>query len=126
MKQKPLSVLEQEVMDIVWENKRCSVREVLPYLPQNKKYAYTTIATILNRLYKKGLVFKRLGKESYIYSAKISKESYTKTIAQSFLKRFIGSFGDTAVVSFAESIEELPKKKKKYFLKLLKDNEKIK
>lgn len=126
MKQKSLSPLEQEVMDIVWKNTKCSVRDSLRYLPSNKKYAYTTIATILNRLYKKGLVSKKLEKESYTYSAKISKESYTKTIAQSFLKRFIGSFGDIAVSSFAESIEELPKEKKRYFLKLLKNNEKNK
>ena len=126
MKQKSLSALEQEIMDIVWENKNSSVRNILPYLPKNKKYAYTTIATILNRLYKKGLVSKKLIKGKYVYLAKISKESYTKTVAQSFLQRFIGSFGDVAVSSFAQSIEELPKDKKRYFLKLLKNNEKIK
>lgn len=126
MKQKSLSNLEQEVMAIIWENKKCSVREVLNNLPKNKEYAYTTVATILMRLHEKGLVIKKEDKEGHIYSPKVTKESYTKNIARMFLKRFINSFGDTAVASFAESIDQLPKEKRKYFLKLLEENEKNK
>lgn len=113
-------------MDVIWDYKKCSVRDVLNHLKRNKKYAYTTVATILKRLNEKGLVTKKIGKGGYFYSPKLSKESYTKNIAQTFLKRFISSFGDTAVASFAESIEHLPKDKRKYFLKLLEKNEKNK
>ncbi len=126
MAQKSLSNLEQEVMDIVWEYRKCSVRDILAHLPKNKKYAYTTIATILTRLHVKGLVNKNENGSGFLYSPRLSKELYTKNIAQTFLKRFIDSFGDTAVASFAESIERLPNQKRKYFLKLLKDNEKNK
>jgi predicted transcriptional regulator len=125
MKQKTLSLLENDVMNVVWRLEKCSVRDILPNLA-NKNYAYTTIATILNRLHKKGLVSKKLEKSSYVYSARVTKESYTKNVAQSFLKKFIGSFGNVAVSSFAESIDDLPEDKRKYFLKLLKNNEKNK
>lgn len=126
MKPKSLSNLEQEVMGIIWKHEKCSIRDVLNHLKKNKKHAYTTVATIIKRLNEKGLVLKKTGKVGYIYSPKLTKESYTKVIAQSFLKRFINSFGDTAVASFAESIDQLPKDKRKYFLKLLKKNEKAK
>jgi predicted transcriptional regulator len=124
MKQKQLSGLEQQVMHIIWQNKTCSVRDVLGKL--QKKYAYTTVATILQRLNAKGLVNKKTQKEGHVYSARISKESYSKTIAQSFLKKFVDSFGDTAVASFAESIDNLPSKKRKYFLSILEEHDKNK
>ncbi len=120
MKQKPISELEQQVMNIIWERKVCSVKDIYTELQKKRKIAYTTVATIVLRLEKKGLV-KKKGEErlSYIYQPALSKETYTKSIAKAFLKRFIQSFGDTAVASFAESVEKLPEKKRKYFLKLL-------
>ena len=126
MKSTSLGKLEQRTMEIVWEMKSCSTRDVLNELERDRKLAYTTVATILQRLHNKGLLNRKENKSVYIYSPKISKELYTKNVAKSFLKRFIDSFGDTAVVSFAQSIEQLPEEKRKYFLKLLKENEKAK
>lgn len=126
MKPKPLSNLEQEVMEIVWEYNACSVRDVLQHLQKHKEYAYTTVATILLRLHKKGLVVKKEEKSGHIYSAKMTKESYSKNIAQSFLKRFITSFGNTGIASFADSIDKLPEEKRTYFLKRLDEHNKSK
>lgn len=124
VKPKSLSGLEQVVMNIVWELKNCTVRDVLLELNQTKKLAYTTVATILQRLCDKGLV-KKLGKShTLIYTAKQSKELYSKNIVKSYLQKFIHSFGDTAIASFAKSIESLPKAKRAYFLKLLKLHDK--
>lgn len=114
-----LGALEQRIMDIVWERRSCSVRDILIKLSNNKKLAYTTVATILNRLYEKGLVTRREGKNGYTYSPKISKEKYSQNIAKSFIKTFMNSFGDAAIASFAQGIDKLPEAKRKYFLKLL-------
>ncbi|MEK7096999.1 MAG: BlaI/MecI/CopY family transcriptional regulator [Patescibacteria group bacterium] len=118
MVQQSMSKLEQEVMSIIWKCKSCSVRDVMTKL-SNKKLAYTTVATILQRLYKKGIVLKKSWENSFVYSPKITKETYSKKFAQTFIKKFFSSFSDTAVVSFAESIDTLPKEKKLYLLKLL-------
>ena len=126
MKTTSLGELEQQIMDIVWERKQCSAREVLTKLEKNKKLAYTTVATILQRLYEKGLVKRTDDNSGYIYSPKLSKESYSRNIAQSFLKKFINSFGDTAIASFAQSVDRLPTKKREYFLKLLEEHDKNK
>ena len=126
MQHKALSPLEQEVMTVVWELNSCSVRDVLERLRKHKQLAYTTVATILQRLYDKGLV-NRIGKGiAFLYSPKLSKESYSITIARSFINKFITSFGDVAITSFADSIESLPKKKKEYLLKLLENHDKTK
>ncbi len=119
MKPKALSEFEQEVMNIVWECGDCSVRDVLERISKEKELAYTTIATILQRLYEKGLVIRKDNNFIVHYTPKVTKTEYGKTVAGSFFANFFDSFGDTAIASFAQSIEELPKEKKDYFLRLL-------
>ena len=126
MKTKSLGELEQQIMDILWECKSCSARDILIILKKNRNLAYTTVATILQRLYDKGLLKRIENKSGYIYSPKVTKESYSKNIAQTFLRKFINSFGDTAIASFAESIDKLPEKKRKYFVKMLEEYDKNK
>lgn len=117
--QKILSPLDQEIMNIVWNSKSCSVRDVLEQIRKEKELAYTTVATILTRLYDKGLLTRSEKNSVVHYSPKISRKEFSKKVAGSFFANFFKSFGDTAIASFAESIEELPKEKKDYFLKLL-------
>lgn len=123
MRANSLGELEQKIMDILWKSKSSTSREILDMLEIDKKLAYTTIATILQRLYDKKLVTRIENTRGYIYSPKITKERYTKNVAQLFLKKFIGTFGDTAIASFADSIDKLPEKKREYFLKLLDNND---
>ena len=124
MLQKTLSPLEQEAMNIVWELKECSIRDVVEKFNQEKKLAYTTVATLLQRLFEKGLVNRNNHNTILSYTPKISKDIYGKKMAKSFIRNFMSSFGEAAIVSFAESIDKLPKDKKDYLLKLLeKQNE---
>ncbi|MBI2049440.1 BlaI/MecI/CopY family transcriptional regulator [Candidatus Roizmanbacteria bacterium] len=126
MKTASLGELEKQIMDILWECRQCSARDVLNKLEIDRKLAYTTVATVLQRLYEKGLLTRKEDKLGHIYSSKLSRESYSRNIAQSFLKKFINSFGNTAIASFAESIDKLPSKKREYFLKLLEGYDKSK
>lgn len=126
MQQKNLSDLEQEIMNIVWNLKKCKVRDVLYQVSEKKKLAYTTVATILQRLHDKGLVKKEGEGIAITYSPKLSRENFSKSMASSFLKKFISSYGDTAIASFVESVEDLPKDKKEYFLRLLEEYDKRK
>lgn len=126
MNTRQLSELEQTVMTIVWELQSCSVRDVLEKINQTKQLAYTTIATILQRLHEKGLVTRKGDGVAFLYSPKLSKEAYSKTLARSFISKFFNAFGDVAIASFAQSIDTLPKNKKEYLLELLKDYDKAK
>lgn len=113
-------------MNIVWEYGDCSVRDVLTRINNKKKLAYTTIATILQRLCDKGIVA-RTNKDIVIYySPKLSKENYSKSMARSIISKLFNSFGDAAIASFAESIEKLPRSTKEYFLKLLSEKHETK
>ncbi len=126
MKQIPLSNLEQQVMSIVWECKECSVRDVLNELQKKRKIAYSTAATILRRLEQKKLVVKNTKEMTFVYSPKISKEAYSKGLTLSFIKKQVQSFGNIAMASFVETLNELPVDKREYFLRLLEDHDKNK
>lgn len=117
--QKTLSPLEQEVMNIVWELDEGSIRTIVEKLNREKKLAYTTVATLLQRLYEKGLVNRVYRGTVLFFTPKVSKEMYGKKLAKSFVQTFMSSFGDAAFVSFAESIDKLPREKKDYLLQLL-------
>ena len=119
MSLKSLSPLEQEVMNVVWKLDSCQVKSVMEKLSKNKLLAYTTVATLLQRLYEKGIVNKKSEGLAFVYSPKYTRREYSRAIAKSFLHNFFKSFGESAMVSFAESVESLPKKKREDFLKLL-------
>lgn len=123
---KTLGDLEKEVMDIVWEQKECTARDVLNKLGKKHNLAYTTVATMLQRLYDKGFVKRKGDRLGYIYTPTLSKELYSKKVVKRFIQKFIASFGDSAIVSFAESIDDLPREKRKYILKLLDEHDKNK
>jgi len=119
MRPKTLGKLEQLIMEIVWKSKKSAVRDILLELKKKRSIAYTTVATILQRLFDKGLVGRKTEKNGYRYYPKVSKESYVKLLIKSFVKKLEKSFGNLAISSFAESIENQPKEKKQYLLKIL-------
>jgi len=67
-----LGQLEQQVMDIVWRSgdQEVTAREVADALPG---YAYTTIATILNRLSRKGALRRRAEHNTNMFAAIASR-----------------------------------------------------
>ena len=119
MNTRVLGELEQQVMNIVWKLNGCSIKKVVIEIKRKKKIAYTTVATILQRLFYKELVNRKVTKQGYWYFPRISRESYIKNLATSFLRKMTYTFGDIAITSFAESLESLPKKKKRFLLELL-------
>lgn len=126
MQQNEISDLEKVVMDILWQRGECSARDIVGDIQQTRHIAYTTVTTILKRLVKKGMLNRRADGIMYQYSPILSKESYSKKLAQTFIVRFISSYGDTAIASFAESLDALPKEKRDYLLAVLKKHGKSK
>lgn len=114
--------LETAVMNVLWDKKDCSPREVLTAL--KGEFALTTISTILERLYEKGLLKKDKTGGRVRFSPKVSQKKYSETVVNQFMGKVFDSFGNFAVSSFAKGIENLPDDKKKELIELLKEYEK--
>jgi len=114
--------LESLVMGIVWKKQNCSPKEVLCEL--GNQYALTTISTVLERLFEKGLLIKNKAKGKVTYKPKMSQEMYSETLVKQFMKKIVNSFGDIAISSFAKGVEQLPNEKRKELIELIKKYEK--
>ena len=67
-----LGPLQQEVLEFIWDNPGCTVRDCVEGLNARgqKQYAYTTIQTVFDNLHKKHLVSRRRTKTAYHYGAR--------------------------------------------------------
>lgn len=110
-------------MDIIWSMGTCSIGDVMSARNGKKKLAYTTIATIIDRLYAKRFLRRMQKGKRYIYEPAVTRAEFGKNVATHFIQRFLKNFGDVAIASFAESIEELPEKKRRSLLKTIKEYE---
>ena len=62
-----LGTLEREVMDAVWRLGPATVHDVRAAL--DHRVAYTTVMTVLDRLYRKGVLERERQGRAYLYSA---------------------------------------------------------
>lgn len=101
-----LSDLESEIMEIVWKAGNASVRDVLSEMKKKRKIAYTTVMTVMSRLYEKGVLKRNLNASgAFIYESKSGKEDFIKEKSQKIIKGFLKEYGDVAVAQFLDVIE---------------------
>lgn len=89
---KELTVVELEMMNVIWRIGPCSVAQVQEQLLPQRELAYTSVSTIVRILEQKGYVTSAKQGRGHVYDAAVSKESYQ---AQS-LKRIVRSVFDGA------------------------------
>lgn len=75
----PLGSLEAKIMDVIWDRpgEYLAVRDVLGLLGSG--LAYTTVMTVMNRLYEKGLLRRRRDGRAWSYREALSREAWAAT-----------------------------------------------
>ncbi len=81
-----------EVMEPLWNLKEATIRQILDDVSLDKRPAYTTVQTIINRLEDKGVVarVKKIG-IAHIYRPLISQKSAFSNLIEDFVTIFGGS-----------------------------------
>ncbi|MGC1483276.1 MAG: BlaI/MecI/CopY family transcriptional regulator [Candidatus Acidiferrum sp.] len=82
-----LGTLEFELMEILWSNSECSVRDVAPKL--SRPLAYTTVMTTLDRLFKKGLLGRHKSDRAFVYSPLFSRQEWERRRAGDLVAGFL-------------------------------------
>lgn len=89
-----LGDLQLRIMQVLWERGLVSVAEVHEALGE-KSLAYTTIATMLRKMEKRGLVKHRTEGRRFLYRSAVAPETVTRRLATDMLDRlFAGSLAD--------------------------------
>ena len=97
-----LGELEAEIMEAVWKQGEVTVRSVLNQLHKKKKIAYTTVMTIMGRLYEKGLLRRRVeAGGAYIYFPGETREIFFSRLSGNLITKLLQEYGDLAVAQFA-------------------------
>ncbi len=111
--------LETQILKQIWVKKECSAREITDEINKKRGIALTTVSTILERLFEKGLVDRKKIGGRVKYLPKVSEEIYTTKIVKQFMNKIVNSFGEVAITSFVKGIKDLPVDKRKEVIRLL-------
>ena len=83
---------ELEVLQIIWEDGPCTVREVMNLLKPERPRAYTSVMSLMNVMAEKGLLNQKPKGRAFIYSAKVSQDKTQSSMLSDLLNRaFDGS-----------------------------------
>lgn len=91
MAEPKLSKLEFEIMEVVWTQGECSIREIQAAFPSKRRPAYTTIQTTVYRLEAKNVI-RRVRKVGnfHIFAASVSRNAAQRRLIDDLLALFGG------------------------------------
>ena len=93
--------LELQCLKALWELGEANVKDVRRVLTGNRKLAYTTVMTVLDRLERRGGVRRRKIGRSFVYTPTLSRE----TLRRLALKEFVDSFFDGSTDSLKDYLD---------------------
>ena len=107
-----LTKAEEQVMQILWEEKEGFVKDLLKKFPEPRP-AYNTVSTIIRILEKKGFVDHRSFGKSHQYFPLVSREQYRnerfsslmKDYFNNSMKQVLSQFGKSESVNLKEADE---------------------
>ena len=116
---KELTKAEEQVMQLLWDQKKAFVKDLIELFPKPRP-AYTTVATIIKILYDKKFVDYKSYGNSFQYYPIISKEEYyAKFLKNLVSKAFDNSFKD--LVSFFTSKNKIDVNEVDAIIKMMKE-----
>jgi predicted transcriptional regulator len=102
--EKVLGHLEADVLKIVWDMGKVSVRDVYEKLQKQREIAYTTVMTIMVRLAKKKILKKEKEGLAHLYSPMYSREEFTTNMVQKVMDGILEDYTDLAFSHFVDRL----------------------
>jgi BlaI family penicillinase repressor len=105
-----LGLQELEIMKVVWDRGRVTVRDVYETLRQRRQIAYTTVMTMMNILDQKGFLKKAPGQDrAFVYEPGRSRQAVMRAMVKEFLDRVFGGSANPLMLHLIEN-KQLTKK----------------
>jgi predicted transcriptional regulator len=70
----PVSDAELDVLKVLWEHGPATVRQIESRLRRRRRWAYTTVLTLLSRLREKGCVASDKSGAAHVFRAEVSRQ----------------------------------------------------
>jgi BlaI family transcriptional regulator, penicillinase repressor len=105
-----LTPLELQIMNVLWDHGPSNVQAVQDRLAGSPKLAYTTVQTMLNVLYRKGRVRRKLRGRAYDYVPALTREKAATNAIGDMIDRLFGGSLDGLLMSLVKSRQLNPSK----------------
>lgn len=89
---------ELEILSLLWELKKASVRQIHDKLSETKDTGYTTTLKLLQIMHSKGLVKRNEQSRSHIYTAALAKKDTQKSLLKGFMSAAFGGSAKNLVL----------------------------
>jgi len=86
-----LTPLELDIMKAVWTTPQITVRDVQAAIRPSRNLAYTTVMTLMDRLYQKGFLSRTLRSRTHFYEPAIDFKDVRDEALESLIRNFFGS-----------------------------------
>jgi BlaI family penicillinase repressor len=83
---------ELEILDVLWERKKATVREVFEEIGKRKSTTYTTVLKFMQIMQEKGLVVRDVKEKAHVYRpGQTQRQTQAKLVGTLLEKAFRGS-----------------------------------
>lgn len=114
--------LESSIMDIIWRLNQATVKDVLGKLTKRRPVAYTTVMTVMSRLFAKSILKRQLDASgAYLYTPKQNRASFLAEASKKAVGRLLKTYGEVAVAQFFDILESGNLKKMEQWRRKLKN-----
>ena len=96
----PLTHVEEETMQAVWRTGEGNVKSFMEHLDEN--IPYTTVASTIKNLEKKGYLLSRLVGNAYLYKPAVTEDEYKKKFMGKVVKEYFDNSYKELVNFFVE------------------------
>lgn len=103
-----LTALQISLLRLLWDRGEASVAEVWEALYPERRLAQTTIATLLSRLERRGVVTRRAAERQYLYRALVTEDEVKESMVSELTERLFGGDVTALVNHLLESQEVAP------------------
>src|SRR5439155_9143439 len=107
-----LGDLQAAVMEIFWRRESATVREVADELNKKRSLAYTTVLTLVSRLWSRGLLTRQPEGRGFRYWATKSRDDFLAELSDELIDRLFADFGAIGVARVGERLSELSTKER--------------
>ena len=115
-----LGPLAAPIIEVVVARREASVGEVVEDLEkrEGRPHAYTTVMTIMGRLFERGLLSREKRGRQYVYRATNPEADLIDQLSQQAVDRVIDRYGSAAFRHFAMKVADLDPESRRRLLKL--------
>jgi len=120
--EKIIGRLERAILEILWENQGIPGREIHQRILKERKLAYTTTLTVLDRMVKKGTVIRKREGSLFLYYPSLKKDEFERQVASTVIKGIYEIAPFPAISVFVDLLSTMDESEVKEIIRQIKKN----